>query len=83
MMLFGSLLYSFHALLSSLVLGIFPAASIDLAEVLTDSSWEFKGVLLMGKFGGNSGPGRAFSGVADILYLMVLMLDMVCLDTNA
>ena len=36
----------------------------------------------MRHFGGNSGPGRAISGVGDILHLFVMVLDLVCLDAD-
>ena len=36
----------------------------------------------MRHFGGNSGPGWAFSGVGDILDLWVMVLDLVCLDAD-
>jgi hypothetical protein len=56
--------------------------SVGLVEVLANCSWAYKGVSLMRHLWGNSGPGRAFSGVGDIMYLLVLVLDMVCLDAD-
>ena len=48
------------------------------------AGWLFLGMIccLMRHFGGNSGPGCSFLWVEDILYLVVLVLDMVRLDSD-